>query len=71
MRCPEHESPVDVLGGGEAGRQHPDRRQHEQDQQRVDDEPGPVHQYNHHRPHTALGNFPPVTRCSNVPEQDT
>jgi hypothetical protein len=29
------------------------------------------HHYNHHRPHTALGNLPPITRCTNVPEQYT
>lgn len=27
------------------------------------------HHYNHHRPHTALGNLPPITRCTNVTEQ--
>jgi transposase InsO family protein len=31
--------------------------------------PGWLHQYNHHRPHTALGNLPPITRCTNVAEQ--
>ena len=25
-----------------------------------------LHHYNHHRPHTALGNLPPITRCTNV-----
>ncbi|MCF6736273.1 integrase core domain-containing protein, partial [Blastococcus sp. KM273129] len=30
---------------------------------------GWLHQYNHHRPHTALGNLPPITGCSNVPDQ--
>lgn len=28
-----------------------------------------LHTYNHHRPHTALGNHPPITRCTNVTEQ--
>jgi transposase InsO family protein len=28
-----------------------------------------LHHYNHHRPHTALGNLPPITRCTNVPGQ--
>ena len=28
-----------------------------------------LHQYNNHRPHTALGNLPPITRCTNVTEQ--
>ena len=31
--------------------------------------PGWLHHYNHHRPHTALGNLPPITRCTNVPGQ--
>jgi putative transposase len=26
------------------------------------------HWYNHHRPHTALGRRPPITRCTNLPE---
>jgi transposase InsO family protein len=26
---------------------------------------GWLHHYNHHRPHTALGNLPPITRCTN------
>ena len=28
-----------------------------------------LHHYNHHRPHTALGGQPPITRCTNVPGQ--
>lgn len=28
-----------------------------------------LHHYNHHRPHTALGNLAPITRCTNVTEQ--
>ena len=32
---------------------------------------GWLHHYNHHRPHTALGNLPPISRCTNVPEQYT
>jgi transposase InsO family protein len=24
---------------------------------------------NHHRPHIALGNLPPISRCTNVSEQ--
>jgi hypothetical protein len=28
-----------------------------------------VHHYNHHRLHTALGNLPPISRCTNVSEQ--
>ncbi len=31
--------------------------------------PGWLHHYNHHRPHTALGNLPPITRCTNVSGQ--
>ncbi len=30
---------------------------------------GWLHHYNHHRPHTALGNLPPITRCTNLPGQ--
>ena len=33
--------------------------------------PAWLHQYNHHRPHTALGNLAPITRCTNVTEQNT
>ena len=33
--------------------------------------PGWLHQYNHHRPHTALGNRPPISRCTNVTDQYT
>ena len=32
---------------------------------------GWLHHYNHHRPHTALGNLPHITRCTNVTEQYT
>jgi len=28
-----------------------------------------LHQYNHHRPHTACGNRPPITRLTNLPGQ--
>jgi transposase InsO family protein len=31
--------------------------------------PGWLHHYNHHRPHTAIGNQPPVTRLTNLPGQ--
>jgi hypothetical protein len=27
-----------------------------------------LHWYNHHRPHSALGGHPPITRCTNLPE---
>jgi transposase InsO family protein len=30
---------------------------------------GWLHHCNHHRPHTALGNLPPITRCTNVTGQ--
>jgi hypothetical protein len=30
---------------------------------------GWLHRYNHHRPHTALGNLAPITRCTNLPGQ--
>lgn len=30
---------------------------------------GWLHTYNHHRPHTALGNLPPISRCTNVSDQ--
>jgi transposase InsO family protein len=32
---------------------------------------GWLHHYNHHRPHTATGNKPPITRLTNVPGQYT
>jgi hypothetical protein len=32
---------------------------------------GWLHHYNHHRPLTAVGNLPFITRCTNVPEQYT
>jgi transposase InsO family protein len=31
--------------------------------------PNWLHKYNHHRPHTALGNLPPISRCTNVSGQ--
>jgi transposase len=31
--------------------------------------PGWLHHYNHHRPHTATGGKPPITRLTNVPGQ--
>lgn len=30
-----------------------------------------LHEYNHHRPHTAIGNRPPITRLTNLPGQYT
>jgi transposase InsO family protein len=31
--------------------------------------PGWLHEYNHHRPHTAIGAKPPITRLTNLPGQ--
>jgi len=31
--------------------------------------PAWIHEYNHHRPHTAIGNHPPISRLINVPGQ--
>ncbi|MGI8335730.1 integrase core domain-containing protein, partial [Actinomadura scrupuli] len=31
--------------------------------------PAWLHHYNHHRPHTATGGKPPITRLTNVPGQ--
>jgi transposase InsO family protein len=31
--------------------------------------PGWLHEYNHHRPHTAIGSHPPISRLSNLPGQ--
>ena len=31
--------------------------------------PGWIHEYNHHRPHTAIGNLPPISRLTNLPGQ--
>ena len=33
--------------------------------------PGWLHEYNHHRPHTAIGNVPPITRSTNLSGQYT
>ncbi|GIG27836.1 IS481 family transposase [Cellulomonas marina] len=33
--------------------------------------PGWLHQYNHHRPHSAIGKVPPITRLTNLPGQYT
>ena len=29
-----------------------------------------LHHYNHHRPHTALGGKPPISRCTNLSGQN-
>ena len=39
------------------------------DQQRTDALTDWIHQYNHHRTHTAIGNKPPITRVTNLPNQ--
>ncbi|MFE7464566.1 integrase core domain-containing protein [Streptomyces sp. NPDC057499] len=39
------------------------------EQERRDALAGGLHQYNHHRPHTACGNQPPFSRLINVPGQ--
>jgi transposase InsO family protein len=39
--------------------------------ERRDALPAWLHQYNHHRPHTACGNRPPITRLTNLPGQYT
>lgn len=40
-------------------------------QQRVDSLTSWLHGYNHHRPHTALGGQPPISRVTNVPSFDS
>jgi transposase InsO family protein len=30
---------------------------------------GKMHEYNHHRPHTAIGGHAPISRLTNLPEQ--
>jgi transposase InsO family protein len=44
-------------------------RCYESEAERRDALPGWLHQYNHHRPHTACGNQPPITRLTNLPGQ--
>ena len=33
--------------------------------------PAWLHEYHHHRPHTAIGKQPPISRLTNVPGQYT
>ena len=33
--------------------------------------PSCLHEYNHHRPHTAIGGQPPITRLTNLPGHHT
>lgn len=39
------------------------------EQQHRDALTGWIHYYNYHRPHTACGNLPPISRLINVPGQ--
>ncbi|ONI69713.1 IS481 family transposase [Kribbella sp. ALI-6-A] len=39
------------------------------EQARRDALPAWLHHYNHHRPHTAIGQLPPITRLTNLPGQ--
>ena len=41
------------------------------EQARRDALPAWLHHYNHHRPHTAIGKVPPITRLTNLPDQYT
>jgi transposase InsO family protein len=41
------------------------------DQQRRAALPGWLHHYNHHRPHSAIGGKPPITRLTNLPGHHT
>ena len=42
-------------------------RCYQSESERRDALPAWLHRYNHHRPHTACGNKPPVTRLINLP----
>ncbi|SDP45037.1 Integrase core domain-containing protein, partial [Klenkia soli] len=42
-------------------------RFYDSEQQRRDALPGWLHFYNHHRPHSATGALPPITRLDNLP----
>jgi transposase InsO family protein len=44
-------------------------RRYTSETERRDALPRWLHQYNHHRPHTACGNQPPITRLTNLPGQ--
>jgi transposase InsO family protein len=47
------------------------RRQYLSESARRNALPAWLHEYNHHRPHTAIGNQPPVSRLTNLSEQYT
>ena len=46
-------------------------RCYESESERREALPAWLHRYNHHRPHTACGNKPPITRLTNLPGQYT
>jgi transposase InsO family protein len=45
------------------------RRLYTSESQRRKALPGWIHEYNHHRPHTATGGQPPITRLTNLSGQ--
>lgn len=47
------------------------RRLYTSESQRRKALPAWLHEYNHHRPHTAIGNQPPITRLTNLSDQYT
>ena len=47
------------------------RRQYSTESARRAALPAWLHHYNHHRPHTAIGTVPPITRLTNLPGQYT
>jgi transposase InsO family protein len=46
-------------------------RHYQSETQRRDALAGWIHEYNHHRPHSAIGSKPPISRLTNVPGQYT
>jgi hypothetical protein len=47
------------------------RRLYASESQRRKALPGWIHEYNHHRRHTAIGGHPPISRLTNLSEQYT
>lgn len=47
------------------------RRPYASESERRNALPAWLHNYNHHRPHTAIGNRPPISRLTNLPGQYT
>jgi transposase InsO family protein len=45
------------------------RRLYASESQRRKALPGWIHEYNHHRRHTAIGGHPPISRLTNLSEQ--